>query len=131
MKKIVLCLSALAFVLIALPGLAAAFAGARWGMAACLVLFFAVNPLCAILTGVFAGRDVKARRGLPLVFAGLVLAGVWAFFDRGEPAFLLYALGYLGLGLLSMLAAAWVRSRARRQRPAGDGGQSDDTGEVP
>ena len=37
-----------------------------------------------------------------------MLAGVWLFFEMGEPAFLLYAGGYLIIGVITMLITALI-----------------------
>ena len=43
--------------------------------------------------------------------AGLYLAGVWLFFEMGEPAFLLYGGCYLVAGVVAMLGSAFVKHR--------------------
>ena len=75
--------------MIGCPWLAATFAGSA-GMAVCLLLFFGVNPIFSAVCGVFAGKDIKRLWPLPIVVAGLFLAGAWLFFAMGETAFLLY-----------------------------------------
>ena len=93
------------FVMVGLPFLAVELVPGDAGMAVCFVLFFAVNPLFSIWAG---WACVAGERGAwwgPMAVAGLFLAGVWAFFDLGEPAFFRYAAVYLALGW----AAAGVR----------------------
>ena len=80
--------------MIGCPWLAATFAGSA-GMAVCLLLFFGVNPIFSAVCGVFAGKDIKRLWPLPIVVAGLFLAGAWLFFAMGETAFLLYCVCYL------------------------------------
>ena len=72
--------------MIGCPWLAATFAGSA-GMAVCLLLFFGVNPIFSAVCGVFAGKDIKRLWPLPIVVAGLFLAGAWLFFAMGETAF--------------------------------------------
>lgn len=102
-------LAVLAVVMLTLPWLAVNIVPGDAGMAACFVLFYAVNPLCCVGVGWFAGKDVRSRWSLPALAAALFLAGVWMLFDAGEPAFFRYATAYLALGigamLLSLLAA--------------------------
>lgn len=83
--------------MIGCPWLAATFAGSA-GMAVCLLLFFGVNPIFSAVCGVFAGKDIKRLWPLPIVVAGLFLAGAWLFFAMGETAFLLYCVCYLMIG---------------------------------
>lgn len=96
--------------MIVCPWLAVRFAGSA-GMAVCFLLFYAVNPLFSAACGVFAGRNIKQLWALPIVVSGLFLAGVWLFFELGEPAFLLYAGCYLAIGVLAMLISHYANSR--------------------
>ncbi len=114
MKKIVSGLLACAFVMLALPWLAVSLIKGDGGMAACFVLFFAVDPLFSAALGIWAGKELKSRCFFPLVAAGLFLAGTWLLFDPGETAFLLYAGIYLALGAAAMLLSAAVR---RERKP--------------
>ena len=110
MKKLLLWTALAALLTIGCPWLAVSFAGTA-GMAVCFLLFFAVNPVFSIVCGIFAGRNIKQLWGLPLIVSGLFLAGVWLFFEMGEPAFLLYGSAYLVIGLIAMLASAFTKKR--------------------
>ena len=96
--------------MIGCPWLAVEFAGSA-GMAVCFLLFFAVNPLFSVVCGTFAGRNMKQLWALPIMTAGLFLAGVWIFFDMSETAFLLYCSCYLMIGMIAMLISAFVNQR--------------------
>ncbi|MBE6961742.1 MAG: hypothetical protein E7445_04725 [Ruminococcaceae bacterium] len=111
MKKRMAWVISAAVLMIGFPWLAVTFAGSA-GMAVCFILFFAVNPLFAAVCGAFAGKDVRQLWILPVITAGLFLAGAWLFFDMGEPAFLLYGGCYFAIGILAML----IRSFVSRQR---------------
>lgn len=103
---------ATALLLIGCPWLAVRFAGSA-GMAVCFLLFFGVNPLFSLFCGVFAGKDIRERWMLPILTAALFMAGVWLFFEMGEPAFLIYAAGYLVIGVSAMLISAIIRIRKK------------------
>ena len=81
----------------------------EWLSACCC--FFVLDPLFCAVCGAFAGRNVKQLWALPVIAAVLYLAGVWLFFERGEPAFLLYCGCYLIIGLTAMLLSALLRKR--------------------
>ncbi len=104
-KKLMFWVAVSAAVMIAFPGLIAAFVKNDAGMAACLLLFFLVNPIYSLVVGVFAGKDSKQLWSLPVISAVFFLSGTWIFIDRGEIAFILYAGVYLVLGLLAMLVS--------------------------
>lgn len=96
------------------PWCAAAFANGVSGMASCLFLLFAVDPIAAIGVGVFAGQKVRAAWFQPLLLSALFLAGAWAFFDMGERAFGLYAAVYLFLGYAAAaVTAAFVKKKRK------------------
>lgn len=111
MKQLISWLAASAAVMFALPWLAVTFIKGDGGMAACFLLFFALNPLYAILAGVRAGRDPKRLWTLPLLTAAFFLAGTWLLFDMGETAFVLYAAIYLALGAAAMLLTVFIRAK--------------------
>lgn len=112
MKQLLLWSVAAGLLMIGCPWLAVAFAGSA-GMAICFLLFFAVNPLFSAVCGGFAGRNIRQLWALPVITAGLFLAGTWIFFELAEPAFFLYGGCYLVIGSLAMLLSALLRRRKR------------------
>ena len=84
------------------------------GMAVCLLLFIAINPIYSVVIGIFVGKDVKHLWSLPVISAMLFLIGTWIFFDMGEMAFILYAVVYLVLGIVTMLISMIIRKRVQR-----------------
>ena len=83
-------------------------------MAVCLLLFIAINPIYSVVIGIFVGKDVKHLWSLPVISAVLFLIGTWIFFDMGEMAFVLYAVVYLVLGIVTMLISMIIRKRVQR-----------------
>ncbi len=114
MKRIGFWLATSALVMLLLPWLAVTLVKGPDGMAAVFLLFFAVDPVYAILSGLAAGKAPKSRWYLPVVSAALFLAGTWALFEPSETAFLLYAAVYLALGLAAMGIRALLSRNARR-----------------
>ena len=82
------------------------------GMAACFVLFFAVNPLLALGMGVLAGR--RREWWWPPVAAAMFLLGTRLLFAPGE-GFPAYAGAYLALGLAAMAVTrlVWTSKKER------------------
>ena len=85
-------------VMFILPFAVARLASEDSGMALCMILFLAVNPVYSIILGAACGKDVRRMWNLPLVSSVAFLAGTWLFFDIKEPWFLIYAAVYLTLG---------------------------------
>ena len=113
-KNIILWLAVSAVVMLALPWLAVTLVKGDAGMAVCFLLFFAINPIYFVVTGIFAGKDMKHLWSLPVISAVLFLIGTWIFFDIGEMAFVLYAVVYLALGIVTMLISMIIRKKAQR-----------------
>ncbi len=110
-KNMIFSLAVSAIVMLALPWFAVTFVKSDAGMAACLLLFFVVNPLYSVSIGIFAGKDVRHLWSFPVVSTALFLVGAWIFFDIEEMAFLLYATVYLALGVVAMLISMFVRKK--------------------
>lgn len=100
-------------VMLELPWLAVTFIKGDAGMAVCLLLCLAVNPLYSVIIGAFAGKDVKHLWSLPVISAVLFLIGTWIFFDMGETAFILYAAVYLVIGIMAMLISMFIRKKTQ------------------
>ena len=113
-KNIIFWLAVTAAIMLALPWLAVTLVKGDAGMAVCFLLFFALNPLYSVIFGVFAGKDMKHLWSLPIVSAALFLIGTWIFFDMGEMAFVLYAVVYLALGIVTMLISMIIRKKVQR-----------------
>ena len=110
MRKLITWTMLAMLLMIGCPWLAVEFAGSV-GMAICFILFFAVNPLFSVVCGAFAGKNIKQLWVLPILTAGLFLAGAWLFFEMGEIAFLVYCGCYLIIGIIAMLISAFMNKR--------------------
>ena len=91
--------SLLLFVL--LPWLITVTVRSDAGMAACFILFYAIDPVFAIAAGMFAGKDPRRLWFVPLLVPALFLLGTRLCF-AADPAFVTYALMYLLLGGTTM-----------------------------
>ena len=68
-KRTIIPLLIAALVALLLPWLAVTFAKGDNGMAVIFLLFFAVNPITAVLLGVFSGGNVRMAWFQPVLFA--------------------------------------------------------------
>ena len=118
MKKIIPWMLATAVIMLVFPWLAVTFIKGDDSMAVCFILFFAVNPIYAICSGAYAGKDIKIFWPLPIITALFFLFGTWLFFSIGEKAFekafILYAFGYLLLGIVAELISMFVKKKILR-----------------
>lgn len=116
MKKIyVIWLVALAVIMFFLPWLADAFVSGNDALGVIFLLFFAVNPLCAAVTGAVSGTNVRAFWSMPLICAVMYLAAMWIFFEPGNTAFLLYAAAYLVIGGVFMAISWFITRKMKKQ----------------
>ena len=60
-KNIIFLLVVSAVIMLALPWLAVTLVKSDAGMAACFVLFFAVNPIYSVVIGILAGKSLKLK----------------------------------------------------------------------
>ena len=81
MKKIIPWMLATAVIMLVFPWLAVTFIKGDGGMAVCFILFFAVNPIYAICSGAYVGKDIKIFWSLPIITALFFLLGTWLFFS--------------------------------------------------
>ena len=102
-----------AVIMFAFPWLAVTLVKGTDGMAVCFILFFAVNPVYSVISGIFAGKNAGRLWWIPVASAVFFLAGTWIFFDMKEPAFVIYAAGYLVLGITAMLISSFIRKKAK------------------
>ncbi len=107
-KPLILTCTVICGVMLVLPWLTVMLIQSGMAMSICLLLFFAVDPLCSIFTGVTAGKHLRKLWWIPLMNAAAFLAGTWICFEPGETAFLLYAAIYFVLGTAAMLLSAWI-----------------------
>lgn len=114
-KQIIIWAIVTTIVMLLFPWIAkVAFPGDEF-MAIVLLLFFAVDPLCSVLSGVIAARRTEKLWWMPIASAILCVAGMWISLDMGNTAFLFYALIYLALGMSAMLLLSLIK-KLRRQR---------------
>ncbi len=103
--------------MIGCPFLAVTFAGDN-GMAVCFLLFYALNPVFAIVLGIYSGIHIQKLWYLPFLNAILFLAGTWLFFDFAEQDFILYAVIYLFIGLCTMVISYLLHNRLKEMKNA-------------
>ncbi len=113
-KRNAFCLLLTLFIMLALPWCAVTLIKSDGGMAACFLLFFAVDPAFSVWIGIRAGKNMKEAWFLPLFNAGLFVLGTWMMFDMGETAFLRYAGIYLILGYLAAVVS-WLAAKYQRR----------------
>lgn len=113
-KKNGICILILILIMLLFPWGAVTFIKGDGGMAACFLLFFLVNPITAVVVGIFSGRNMKSSWFQSLLLSALFLLGTWVFFDMRELAFILYAVVYLVLGFLAMLITSFLARKRDR-----------------
>ena len=88
------------------------FGGSHTGIAVACG-YFSKRRCRNVVTGIFAGKDMKHLWSLPVISAVLFLIGTWVFFEMGETAFILYAVVYLVLGIAAMLISMFIRKKSK------------------
>lgn len=102
-------------VLITIGGPMIAFAvDAHATMLIFMVLFFVLDPLCALYSGIFAGGNVKKRWPLPLVTVALFVLGAWWLLSMDTQGLLVYGGIYLAIGYAAMGACAAILDKKNK-----------------
>ena len=115
MKKLIILTSIAAVLMLGAPGLALLLPGLD-AMGAIFLLFFAVNPLFAVVTGAISGRDIKRMWPLPII-TPLSFLGSWLIYEMGDlEGFLIYSVGYLLIGGVTMLISALITRSVQKHR---------------
>ncbi len=104
-----------AIVMVGFPWLAVTFVKPDGGMSITLLLFYIVNPLYTIYSGVFAGTDIRNRWFFPIILAVLFVIGTWLSFESGADSFVLYACVYLIIGFAAMIGCYAVLFLRKKQ----------------
>ncbi len=107
-KKFLTWLLTSVVLMLLIPLLVVTFVNSDAGMAVCFLLFYAINPLYFVILGMVAGKNVKALWMMPALSAILFLMGTWIAFDPGETAFIMYAIIYLIIGVITLILSRRV-----------------------
>ena len=83
------------------------------GFGVFILLFFVIDPLFALLAGLYSAK-CKRLWGIPLYVSILFVVGAWAFFELWELDFLIYAAAYLVIGYAAMLLRLAVKKIIHR-----------------
>ncbi|MCQ2431869.1 MAG: hypothetical protein MJ175_04615 [Clostridia bacterium] len=116
MKTYMMWLTLAAMTMLLLPWLVFSYAGGELGFFLCLLLLFVINPVYAMQTGFYAGRDPGRLWSLPLVTVMLFFFGGQLFYGLETNDFLLYGAIYLGFAMLSMAASLIIAGMAKSRR---------------
>ena len=74
-------------------------------------LLLVVNPVYALIAGIWSGSDLRARWPQPLLVGGLYFLGAWLLLDFGELAFLIYAAAYTVISAAATLVSHFIRRK--------------------
>lgn len=103
MKKNGVCILILAVIMLALPAFLVTFVKGECGLVIYFLMLFVINPVAAIVTGVFAGKNFSNACFQPFVLALLFSLGGWIFVGMKVSEVVFYVIIYLVLGCISML----------------------------
>ena len=102
-------------ILIILPIIVANVVPSDAGMMASIVLFMVINPIFALITGIFSGKRRRERSGLPLFFVFFYVMGTWISFEWGSTQFFGYALAYFAISFVAMLISSYITDKKSKE----------------
>lgn len=81
--------------------------GLLWG----LLMFYIVDPAYSAAMGIYAGEEIRDRWYIPLLTSALIMTGFFIIFDREQGDFIIFALAYLAIGVIFMLASVLINKK--------------------
>ncbi len=102
-------------IMIGLPLLTKLFVKGEGGFLVIFLMFYIIDPIWSLLSGIFAATDIKKLWPLPFISSLLYLAGTWGIFEMGESSFVFMALVYLAIGLASMVITYFVSIKINKR----------------
>ncbi len=100
-----------AFVMILLPLFTVKVVSADAAMAACFLLFFAVNPIYSAVLGALVGAAGKMNWLQVFITPIFFWIGTAIAFDIGERTFIVYAIVYAVIILVAMLVSYLINKK--------------------
>ena len=100
-----------AIIMLLFPYLTITFVKGESGLIVCSVLFFIINPLYSIISGIYAGKYWRRLWLIPIITGLLFILGTWLFYEMGEGAFVVYGALYSIIGAFAMFLSAIVRKK--------------------
>ena len=115
-RKIVIAVSTLIVAMLILPILVVKLAPADFGMALCLILFFAVEPFVVMSLGVMAGTEIRKLWWIPVVSAAVFPLFFGVAVGELVVELFVYSAIYLCMGALAMLGTYYVVKRGKKKK---------------
>lgn len=84
-------------------------------MLICLFLFFVLDPLCALYSGLFAGLAIRRRWWMPVAMVAVFVIGSWWLLSMDAQGLWVYGGIYLVIGLVSMGVCALIRRKTGKK----------------
>ena len=110
MKKVLILIAA-TFAVTLLPWLAMTKLPPGIGLLGGILMFYAVDPAYSAAVGIYAGKRVRNRWYMPLLTSALIMIGFFVLFDREQWSFISFALAYLAIGVIFMLASMLISKK--------------------
>ena len=107
-KKIFIILTIIINVLLILPFILIKVSKPHEFMGIMVMLFFVVNPITAAIINSMIGKDIRYMWWMPLLFCIVFLLSYWLVLEEIILDLIIYALIYLIIGLIFMMASLFV-----------------------
>ena len=78
-----------------------------------IILFFVVNPITLLIINLMIGKDVKKIWWIPIFFSIIFLLSYWFVLKEIILDLIVYAIGYLVIGLIFMLVSVFLSKKIK------------------
>ena len=102
-------------VMLVFPFLAVHFVKGDNGMAVFFILFYVLNPMYSIISGIVAGINRKSLRTLPLINTILFLIGSVCIVGSTDWSFSYFALAYLLIGYFFISIGMYINKKSSKE----------------
>lgn len=79
-----------------------------------LLLFFAINPIISIIIGVLSGTEIRKLWFVPLIVSIIFPPLYWIVLQDIILQLYIHSLGYLIIGVVSMLVTSFLSNRRKK-----------------
>lgn len=113
-KKIIITFIIMTAVLFIVPFIFVKVAEPHEFMGIMILLFFVVNPITAAVINSMIGKDVNKLWWMPTLFSIVFLLSYWLVLEEIIIDLIFYAVIYLIIGLIFMIASSFVARKFKR-----------------
>lgn len=109
-KKLIIWIACATLILIVLPGVMKVLPR-DFSFIMSVLLFYTINPVFSLVSGIFAGCDTKSCWWVCLAVGAIFILGSWVFIAPINTDFIVYSIFYILVASVAMIFTHAIRIR--------------------